>query len=1041
MGCVNVKPCIDWATETREKCHDKRVKDGCKDYAQEWGCLNDCSLSSLSGAWACITGAACALAGWVATGSCKVWNWITNTVCELITVIVKGSCSFFEFVANGACELLKVIVTPFTGATPIKKSFDNRPMGVYPRQYTDSWSVASRLYFNDLAERLKYTDEGKYLQFKLVGDGKVKWDKLGAFTLFKPDEPVLNSPLNLIGLDISVSYLKSRLGRWTEAPDFESIVASSDRLFAKEKGLDNFYIALPSPLYLHKTVTNSLVVLPQSFFQIDPELGQPDENIDDLLFHFTVSGDDENHLATNRFPLIRAIFRLFTSLENFKMIREAFPNMGVQLQPYVWVRFDSRPTKKGTEIPKGFPGYKHIIFQDPDFLGIRGDVTNKNSIDFKLVLDLGVGLSHLHEQYEPIYGGEADVLDGLTPAGGLVDFVDAREGMATYDKLYQFANGPMQDIGGWIDGTCIYYLLVELNYHEENVVVVKDNFYANYKKLSDKRKQELNKGVSELEISNTHFQNGYAILWKDEQASFTERWRALDLIDNEFVSPVKPIINIINEPSFNFDPDKFWNPFKAGMIRSFSRMAVARQVILVNGYDFNNNEHEKHELYSIHFCWPTMDRTWRHRKFPTGVHTKLLTKKNVEVGSEEIDNEQVDSIYPQTIGLREDMTIYVKGTKLINQILVKGRWVQKYLPSDNQEIPAIAEVRKGEKPINGYDHPWQFYSEEAFNNMHQKFSHFGVYEEVNSRCQFYYVNITKSKEIEVGDIEKFTWIDAERQLRIDRNQINFKLLANLVNSILPALGIVVLSGLIIGFILSAGAGLIAALMALGVALGIGIWLVLSRRTHPSLFENIMRYKITLRESLGYIMIFADKRDDKTIKFNRIPKSIILQAEEDSSVRITLSVGERERSERKLEVRERITPPEVKQAELIISKKKDNEIKKIVIRFTSARSPISFGDDIPKFDNWIAINIFKIKIGIFNASGNLVLLFDKKREGNFVKMNDATYEYVWVPESSVIQDIDLPAQISENGQIYNGLSIWFEGVSGLVNCAEHLIIKT
>jgi|GEM_PF-6939908 len=1040
MGCINVKPCTDWATDTQEKCREERVKDGCKDYVQEWGCLNDCSLSSFSGAWACITGAACALTGWVATGVCKVWNWITKTFCELVTVTVKAACSFFGFVVNGACELLRVIVTPFTGATPIKASFVDRPMKVNARRYTDSWSMAARLDYTDLAERLKYIDEAKYLQFKITRENKVVWNKEGDFTLFKPDGRVLNSPANLVDKDIAVSYDRFRLGSWTEAPSFDSIVASSDRVFAKEKGVDNFYIALPSPLYLHKTVSNSRVVLPQSFFQIDPELGQPNENINDLLFHFRVPGDDENHLATNRFPLMRAVFRLFTALKVFKMIREGFPNMGVQVQPYVWVRFDSRPTKSGTEIPKGFPGYKHIIFQDPDFLGMAGKETTKNSIDFKHVLDIGVGLSHLNEQYEPIYGGEADVLDSTTPAGGLVNFVDSREGMATYDKLYQLANGPMQDIGGWIDGTCIYYLLVELNYNDNNIVVRKDDFYDNYKRLSDEKQQALNKGNSELEISNAYFQNGYAILWTDEQASFTERWRALDLIDKEFGSPVKPIIHIINEPSFNFDPDRFWNPFKAGMIRSFSRMAVARQVILVNGYDFNNKAHERHELYSIHFCWPTMDRTWRYRKFPAQAKIKLLSKEDVEIGREEMDNEPVESIYPQTVGLREDMTIYVKGTKLLDGNLVKGRWSQKYLPSDNQEIPAIAELRKDEKPIRGYEHPWQFHSEAAFRNMHQKFSHFGVYEDVNSRCQFYYVNPEKSKDMNVEDIERFTWVDAERQLLIDRRQINFKRLANVVDSILATVGIVVLSGLITAFIVSAGAGFIAALVALGVALGIGAVMVLSKKTHPSLFENKMRYKIKLREPIGYIMVFADKRDDKTIKFNRIPKRIVLQAEEDSSMKITLSVGERERSERKIEVRERIAPPEVKQAELIISKKNENEFEKIIIRFTSSRSPIDFENDSFKFDDWMALNIFKIKIGVFTSSGNPVLLFDKKREGNFVKVTDATYEYIWVPESSFIHEIDLISQISERGQIHNGLSVWFEGITGLSSCGECVIIR-
>src|SRR5690606_6084422 len=106
-----------------------------------------------------------------------------------------------------------------------------------------------------------------------------------------------------------------------------------------------------------------------------------------------------------------------------------------------------------------------------------------------------------------------------------------------------------------------------------------------------------------------------------------------------------------------------------------SRMAVSRQVVLVTGTEPSTGEWR---IYSTNYSYSSMDRTWRWRRLPPGVVAGLLPQDSV---ADEVVPDVANRVYPQTIRLREDMTMHLKGARLgTDGLVVKGRFVQRYLP-------------------------------------------------------------------------------------------------------------------------------------------------------------------------------------------------------------------------------------------------------------------------------------------------------------------------------------------------------------------------
>src|SRR5262249_9138039 len=156
------------------------------------------------------------------------------------------------------------------------------------------------------------------------------------------------------------------------------------------------------------------------------------------------------------------------------------------------------------------------------------------------------------------------------------------------------------------------------------------------------------------------------------------------------------------------------------------------QVLLVTGRapapDPNQPNPNPWQIYSINSSWGTMDRSWRWRDFPPG--TTVDDTTDAKVTDDNIPtSSSYDCVYPQTIRLRDDMTLHVKGYGQAGG-RVLGHWYQRYLPADNKPFPVA--LPENQMPPVGYPHKWKFLPKDVFK-LADNFSHFGVYDQVNAR--------------------------------------------------------------------------------------------------------------------------------------------------------------------------------------------------------------------------------------------------------------------------------------------------------------------
>src|SRR6185369_8159201 len=100
----------------------------------------------------------------------------------------------------------------------------------------------------------------------------------------------------------------------------------------------------------------------------------------------------------------------------------------------------------------------------------------------------------------------------------------------------------------------------------------------------------------------------YGILFQDEQAYFSQRWRIVGPDDTN--GTMFSIAGDLSRPEYEWNRDRFWDPFWARHINDNSRMAVSAQVLLVTGQDPNTNWWR---IFSINASWGTMARRWRWR--------------------------------------------------------------------------------------------------------------------------------------------------------------------------------------------------------------------------------------------------------------------------------------------------------------------------------------------------------------------------------------------------------------------------------------------
>ncbi len=767
----------------------------------------------------------------------------------------------------------------------------------------------------------------------------------------------------------AISYDSKRSGESSAAPPFDLIAANGGRLFAKARDLDRFYFTTMDQMFIQAGHDGREFTVPSTYFKLDPEFNQPGASIQDLTAH--IAGCFADHPAAERFPLFRLL--LEHDLVDF---------MIVALEPRKWHLLDSRPpigalnlqilavelllrvlavggllpsvlfldelkkalarltnewaqrkedkkNKGPAEVapPGDVPVYDHVSYCRDDSTIVLP------SVDYEKVLDIGVGHVHWHEQYERVTGGELQPLrTGRLYPQPLPPI--------TYADLYRFANGPIRDGDGYIDGTCTFYALVRL----------KDG--------------------------------SHALLYIDEQSYFTQRWRLVDPEDHRGagLALVKGLHDDLarEHPLYNWNPHTYWCPFRAGHIGRKSRLAVSRQVLLVTGADPVANEPA---IYSINFSHSTMDRSWRWRKPPSKGNLPLeigYFENDAAAGEERIPPDTPDSAYLQTIRLREDMTIHIKGTRRRTDGTIDvGRWYQRYLPASNQLVPPADELAPGVRPSPPYLHPWRFLPEPVFK-LADRFSHFGVYDTVDSRTQYYVVEPASDADaqaLEAGAAG--SWVDEDRTLHV--HAWKFWWAAPLR---IPEVKVDIPNGY-------AGP---------------------PEKRPPSIFNPDTRLRIARRNST-WIATHWDKRDDELMPFDGLPMTIDL-ANDASRARVTLHPN------RWVE-----DPPIVTTAVFSWTGESDSQA---TIAFASPQ-------DVPEP---VFENVWRVRMAALrDPSGEVMQLLDLTTQGNFNRAQDGFYEYTWTPDAHEREA--LTDHASSTGALTRRTSIWFEDVVGHVAVPEQV----
>ena len=932
-------------------------------------------------AWTWVSNIVCVVWTWVSNIVCVVWTWISHIVCVLWTYIKWVVCRVVSWVINGliwtVIQLGSLLCPIYTGLLPSYRicGGTTQKVSAVPRVTATAFSVAA------VASRFDYRDSGKRYEFQIDGTGAVRFRAAG-------------TNWQTVALQ-TVSFDNRRLGTRSRAPAFDIVAANCGRVFAKERGSDRFHFALLDPMFWQFTdATNpeagidgpraaaraAEIVVPSTYFKIDPEENVSGENISDLLppladplgTHPPFNG----HPAAERFDFFKAVLAAKDGL-----LGQFFHGMVVKVEPHLWHLMDTRPPRGQARVPSALPAYPQVIYCDK-----KGKPTPQCSIAFDRVLDIGVGHAHWHEQYDRTFGGEIQALQSKGLSGVLV---------LTY---YQLFNGPVVDGDGFIDGTCNYYLLCRLATPAVNGA-------------SGCEPLPPDQGTSPASGQK------FALLFADEQSLFSQRWRLTHPDDNDGLKLSFALLyDLHNQPNqWGFDVAKFWCPFKAQFVNEQSRLAVSRQVILVNGTDPGT---QRQEIYSINFSCATSDYSWRWRAFPETTATLLLSAADVRSGGETIDPTQADTVYLQTLRLREDMTIHVKGTHRMSyardQIRV-GRWFQKYLPADGQPVPAAQQLSTAtdgvtpNKPSTGYSHPWQFLPEDTFQRA-DTFSHFGVYQQVNSRSQYYTVEV--GDEQLTGTTPDSRWQDDSQQLGMTRAKFDWEILSG-------GGGTAVLDQIATAF--PAGPDSLEAL----------VWFL---PTHTKQFQSSYNpdrifLRLANRGPLGWIATHWDKRDDDLDVFDNLPLQVSLMlGGADTAISLQLTLQSQVRV---------ISVPAINQVVVTVQWEKGRVVKAVVsFQSVVASQLLSAGPLDANGENKVWENVWRVMIGVIPAGSPAIAIFDRIAPGNFTLRpgSDGWFDADWAPQDSA-EASNIAKYCSERGQAEDGASVWFEDVVGHVSRAD------
>jgi hypothetical protein len=855
---------------------------------------------------------------------------VTNTDFEFLPhpLLIDGLVDFVKSLTKPAKRI---------GETPL----DPQPVSV-PKKSAVAFSmpgpVADAFSRGQRDARFLYKDSGKRYEFTLGADGKV--------TAIHPDG-------TRTLLDKAFSTRRLRKGESITPPPFDLIAANGGRVFAKAKDSDDFYFTTMDEHYVHKSKdaleSAGEITVPSSYFKLDPEFGQATANPADLLL--STDGIKPDHVASERFPMFRTVLK-----------HQPVDMMIAKLEPRVWHQLDCRPPQNVMAVaardivlklaPLAIavvgmaPGlgpimlmaqlayltfFKDVLAEElrkaaetmsepppgiPRYTPITyqradGLIIKPPAVRFQKVLDIGVGHVHHHQQYQRIAGGEIQAML-------LVDF---------YKAVYRFFNGPVRDGDGYIDGTSNLYALVK---HDTT----------------------------------------FSLLFQDEQAYFSQRWRVVGPHDTKgtFFS----LAGDLGQPAYEWNLGTYWDPFKSGHINDLSRLAVSAQVLLVTGMD-PAAATNPWRIYSTNFSWGTMDRTWRWRKMPVE-KVETFSAVALAAGDETIPAATQDNVYPQTLRLRDDMTLHMKGNRHVGGQWTVGHWYQRYLPADNNSVPARNQLTAGQMPSRGYEHKWKFLPEKTFR-LADTFHTMGVYDTVDSRIQYYDVTPATATDAQKLEANAGPWIDDTRQLYVSQWKFRWH------DPRLP------------------GADPLDA---------------------PSLFNPDTRFRI-VRKGSRWIAMFADKRDDDMTKFERLPRLITLKRKTETGAIETVQVtfGENHFL---------MDPPVVQNAYFWLE---PNGVAGVAFESRTA-SLNSLRESIAR------VRMASIEADPLDPKrvARVNHFLDKATEGNFFIVGPGMFEFRWTPAAAELALLQQHA--TPNGEMQFGTSIWFEDVCGNVAPPEQLV---
>ena len=971
--------CAEWKDEGQEECSEWKDEgeEKCSDWEDE-GYSQCCDWAPCS--WFCdvlvwVSKWVCQGWYWAANLVCQGWYWAANLVCQAwVTVIVPSVCGFGAAIVTGACRVAGFVLDLGCDAlglltARIVDSRDEPPADSVSKPAADCMSVAhvtSALQFRDSGERYFFRIKNGVVLYRTLDQD---WEPLA---------PPGETPQ-------AVSYKFRRKGTLRKAPKFDMVAANSGRVFTKKAGRARFFVAIWEPIFRREPDT----AVPSMYFKLDPEQGESSADDQDRLDHLDV--DDSSHPAALRFPLFRYAMQL-----------ELNDTMVVHLDRHlkVWHQVDGRPPKDGGDPPEapGFPPTRWVVKYQSNIP--FAPATKKYGYRIREVLDIGVGHEHWHEQRSSVYGGELDSLDGP----GLKPCLKGR-------NAYRLFNGPVEDQGGFIDGTVNYYVLAQL---------AKGDFSADEKSPAD----------------------AYGILWLDEQAVLSERWRLLDPDDCKFGSfkdvvpsaVVQYLEKDFDDESFLFDRSRFWCPMRAGHVNPKSRMAVSRAVICVTGRDPVTKECE---IYSINFSFGTADRTWRWRRLPA---------RGGSVGSP-----------PESLVLREDMTLFFRDGEQPERY-----WYQRYLPASARAVPTEGlalprdiHVRPdrqlpGSKPDRPIAHNWQWLPEDVFEFVHNRTTHFGCYQKhVDWRWQYYRVTVLEGEAKLAGLSESTPWRETSDQLHIIKDSINWLRLNKIlkgeedteVSADLVARVIALVSAIPGGI---AGAfsnsvsemlfGVVSAARDVGPIRAVLCQIYDEMRGSPlivkqhrkSLFHDAFVLGLRQREPFGWIMVQWDKRDDDLLPFRD------MTVEGGTPFEIELESGtDDERARVRLRVESYHLVPDMPQVEQAVV---------TFIQKGTAGAPLLRVELLPcKNGDAFDENVWRVKLGCATRDEHGVLsgltkLFDEEKH-SAVRQSVAPNGwriYEWeLADVSQLALSRLSECCSEVGRQQLGTSLWFEDIVGHV----------